>query len=316
MRCDGCWGSFYCSVAAGANSVFEQAYDALFPLASPAGRKYRDLLFLETRACAFEELFRHCSAVVHHGGSGTTAAAARAGLPQLVCPFMWDQFSWAQVVEWKGLGPPALSRDSLFASSSPHANASASTALVSGLEWECASEPEHPLVVGLRAVVIRRQFQQCCTQVRAAMTSQSTSARTDQPPHGSAAKAVERICKYCDEWSLWHRTRKRHVRQAPKPAEQGPNVHSAQQQAEAISEEVKEEELVQLSDTLQVFTRSPPEASHNYQEIFVHDEYTHGISTNGGKKMSIRIAPGLGFQEEPCCTARLVVMMIRAFQMH
>jgi vancomycin aglycone glucosyltransferase len=33
--------------------------------------------------------------VVHHGGAGTTAAAARAGVPQLITPMFGDQFYWA-----------------------------------------------------------------------------------------------------------------------------------------------------------------------------------------------------------------------------
>lgn len=40
-----------------------------------------------------------CSAIVHHGGAGTCAAALRAGLPQLICPFHFDQHSWVWV--WK-----------------------------------------------------------------------------------------------------------------------------------------------------------------------------------------------------------------------
>lgn len=36
-----------------------------------------------------------CAAVVHHGGSGTCAAAALAGVAQVVSPHMLDQFFWA-----------------------------------------------------------------------------------------------------------------------------------------------------------------------------------------------------------------------------
>lgn len=39
-------------------------------------------------------LLPECSAVVHHGGAGTSAAALVAGLPQIICPFHFDQFSW------------------------------------------------------------------------------------------------------------------------------------------------------------------------------------------------------------------------------
>ena len=40
-------------------------------------------------------LFPRVAAVVHHGGAGTTAAAARAGVPQVITPMFGDQFYWA-----------------------------------------------------------------------------------------------------------------------------------------------------------------------------------------------------------------------------
>src|SRR5262245_15529590 len=40
-------------------------------------------------------LFPRVAAVVHHGGAGTIAAGARAGIPQLVTPMFGDQFYWA-----------------------------------------------------------------------------------------------------------------------------------------------------------------------------------------------------------------------------
>ena len=41
-------------------------------------------------------LFPRVAAVVHHGGAGTTAAAARAGAPQVITPMFSDQFYWAR----------------------------------------------------------------------------------------------------------------------------------------------------------------------------------------------------------------------------
>ena len=55
-----------------------------------------------------DKLFPHVAAVVHHGGAGTTTAALRAGIPQLVVPHVLDQFYWARRVELLGLGPPSL----------------------------------------------------------------------------------------------------------------------------------------------------------------------------------------------------------------
>jgi vancomycin aglycone glucosyltransferase len=51
-----------------------------------------------------ERLFPRVAAVVHHGGAGTTAAAARAGVPQVVTPMFGDQPYWAGRVVELGLG--------------------------------------------------------------------------------------------------------------------------------------------------------------------------------------------------------------------
>jgi UDP:flavonoid glycosyltransferase YjiC (YdhE family) len=47
-------------------------------------------------------------AVIHHGGAGTTVAAARAGVPQLILPHILDQYYWAHRVETLAIGPKAL----------------------------------------------------------------------------------------------------------------------------------------------------------------------------------------------------------------
>ncbi|GMO20095.1 MAG: glycosyltransferase [Spirochaetaceae bacterium] len=49
-----------------------------------------------------------CSAIIHHGGAGTTHSAARAGIPQLVVPMIIDQFYWAYRTGVLGLGPGAV----------------------------------------------------------------------------------------------------------------------------------------------------------------------------------------------------------------
>ncbi|RXI00165.1 hypothetical protein DVH24_037713 [Malus domestica] len=50
-------------------------------------------------------LFPQCSAVVHHGGAGTTATGLRAGCPTTIVPFFGDQFFWGDRIHEKGLGP-------------------------------------------------------------------------------------------------------------------------------------------------------------------------------------------------------------------
>ncbi len=63
---------------------------------------------LALRAAPHGALLPHVAAVVHHGGAGTTTAAARAGRPQVIVPHILDQFYWAHRVERLGLGPRAL----------------------------------------------------------------------------------------------------------------------------------------------------------------------------------------------------------------
>jgi vancomycin aglycone glucosyltransferase len=62
-------------------------------------------------------LFPRCAAIVHHGGAGTTAAATRAGMPQVVVPHGFDQFNFARRVHRQGLGAPPLPRTRLSAPS-------------------------------------------------------------------------------------------------------------------------------------------------------------------------------------------------------
>lgn len=50
-------------------------------------------------------LFPRTAGVVHHGGPGTTAEGLRAGVPQLVVPFLSDQPFWGHQVARAGLGP-------------------------------------------------------------------------------------------------------------------------------------------------------------------------------------------------------------------
>jgi UDP:flavonoid glycosyltransferase YjiC (YdhE family) len=60
-------------------------------------------------------LFPRVAAVVHHGGAGTSHAAARAGVPQIVVPHLLDQFGWAARLHERGLAPPPFRRSQLRA---------------------------------------------------------------------------------------------------------------------------------------------------------------------------------------------------------
>jgi sterol 3beta-glucosyltransferase len=49
-------------------------------------------------------LFPRMSAVVHHGGAGTTAEGIRAGKPTLIVPFIVDQLFWGKRIQELGTG--------------------------------------------------------------------------------------------------------------------------------------------------------------------------------------------------------------------
>ncbi|KAL9243698.1 hypothetical protein vseg_017554 [Gypsophila vaccaria] len=66
-----------------------------------------DYIFLLDN-CPHDWLFPQCSAVVHHGGAGTTAAGLRAGCPTTIVPFFGDQFFWGDRIYQKGLGPEPI----------------------------------------------------------------------------------------------------------------------------------------------------------------------------------------------------------------
>ncbi len=55
-------------------------------------------------------LFPHMAAVVHHGGSGTTAAGLKAGRPTVIVPFLGDQPFWGRCVARIGAGPKPISQ--------------------------------------------------------------------------------------------------------------------------------------------------------------------------------------------------------------
>lgn len=60
-------------------------------------------------------LFPLCSAVVHHGGAGTTAAALRAGVPSIITPFGVDQPFWGKQVANLGVGTSPIPQKQLTA---------------------------------------------------------------------------------------------------------------------------------------------------------------------------------------------------------
>lgn len=59
-------------------------------------------------SCPHSWLFPRVKAIIHHGGAGTTAAAFRAGKPQIVVPFFADQPFWGKMTHQLGVGVKPL----------------------------------------------------------------------------------------------------------------------------------------------------------------------------------------------------------------
>lgn len=77
-----------------------------------ASSELPDYVFL-LENCPHDWLFPQCSAVVHHGGGGTTATGLKAGCPTTIVPFFGDQYFWGDKIHEKGLGPQPIPVDQL-----------------------------------------------------------------------------------------------------------------------------------------------------------------------------------------------------------
>ena len=60
-------------------------------------------------------LFPRMSAVIHHGGAGTTGAGLRAGRPTIICPFFGDQPFWGRRIHALGAGTRPIPQKKLTA---------------------------------------------------------------------------------------------------------------------------------------------------------------------------------------------------------
>jgi UDP:flavonoid glycosyltransferase YjiC (YdhE family) len=82
-------------------------------------RRFNGGRLVSDRNCFFIQnsphhaLFPRMAAVVHHGGAGTTATAARAGVPQIIVPHILDQYYWANRIHHAGVGPEPVWRSRL-----------------------------------------------------------------------------------------------------------------------------------------------------------------------------------------------------------
>ena len=66
--------------------------------------------FLAVDFAPLDEVLPHSSILIHHGGIGTTAAALRAAIPQIVRPIAHDHFDHAERIRRNGVGKRLLPR--------------------------------------------------------------------------------------------------------------------------------------------------------------------------------------------------------------
>jgi sterol 3beta-glucosyltransferase len=92
----------------GVRAILAQGWGGIEPTASVQSES---VLFINAAPHNF--LFPQVSAVVHHGGCGTTASGLLAGKPNIICPFFGDQPFWGRHVERIGVGPPPIPQKGL-----------------------------------------------------------------------------------------------------------------------------------------------------------------------------------------------------------
>jgi hypothetical protein len=93
--------------AVGVRAIISRGWSKL------GGSSSKDILYIGD--CPHEWLFQHVSAVVHHGGAGTTACGLRFGKPTTIVPFFGDQPFWGRMIAASGAGAEPIPQKSLTA---------------------------------------------------------------------------------------------------------------------------------------------------------------------------------------------------------
>ncbi|KAF5858188.1 hypothetical protein ETB97_004690 [Aspergillus alliaceus] len=93
--------------AVGVRAIISRGWSKL------GGSSSKDIMYLGD--CPHEWLFQQVSAVVHHGGAGTTACGLRFGKPTTIVPFFGDQPFWGRMIAASGAGAEPIPQKSLTA---------------------------------------------------------------------------------------------------------------------------------------------------------------------------------------------------------
>lgn len=92
----------------GVRAILAQGWGGIKP---PESAQSKSVMFIKN--APHDWLFPRVSAVVHHGGCGTTAAGLLAGKPSIICPFFGDQPFWGHHVERLKVGPSPIPQKKL-----------------------------------------------------------------------------------------------------------------------------------------------------------------------------------------------------------
>lgn len=84
-------------VKAGVRAIVSKGWSSRGQTGPETVFEYPDCIY-PLKSVPHDWLFPQCSAVIHHGGAGTTSAGLRAGRPTLIRPFFGDQFFWGDRV--------------------------------------------------------------------------------------------------------------------------------------------------------------------------------------------------------------------------
>jgi UDP:flavonoid glycosyltransferase YjiC (YdhE family) len=67
-----------------------------------------DPRFCFTDSVSYPEVLSQATAIIHHGGSGTTHLGLKFGCPTLIVPHVFDQFTWGGLLHSLGVGPAPI----------------------------------------------------------------------------------------------------------------------------------------------------------------------------------------------------------------
>jgi UDP:flavonoid glycosyltransferase YjiC (YdhE family) len=109
-------GNFYEASVAAAQQLGRRA--VMLGAKPQAGMGSKDVLVLPY--APHSQIFPRAAAIAHQGGSGTTGQALRAGRPQLIVPYGWDQPDNGARIERLGAGL-CLARNEYSAETATHA---------------------------------------------------------------------------------------------------------------------------------------------------------------------------------------------------